>query len=187
MVKSEIMRSFVTHIRHARERVWLATAYFAPPWKLRRALRRAARRGVDVRLMLPGPQTDHPAVRHLGSRYYDRLLRNGVRIFEYQPRFLHAKVLLCDDWMSIGSTNGDRWNYHLNLEANQELREPKIINRVRNLFEEDFGRCTEQLLEPWRHRSWRRRWPEWFWGKIAAVLARFGIPYNNGSGRDAHR
>jgi phosphatidylserine/phosphatidylglycerophosphate/cardiolipin synthase-like enzyme len=187
MVKSEIMRSFVTHIRHARERVWLATAYFAPPWKLRRALRRAARRGADVRVMLPGPQTDHPAVRHLGSRYYDRLLRNGVRIFEYQPRFLHAKVLLCDGWLSIGSTNGDRWNYHLNLEANQELRDTEIIGQVRDVFEKDFSHCTEQLLGPWRHRSWRRRWPEWFWGKVAALLARFGIPYNNGSGPGFHR
>ena len=58
-----------------RARVWIATAYFIPPWKIRRALKKAVGRGVDVRLLLPGPVTDHPAVRHAGRRYYQRLLR----------------------------------------------------------------------------------------------------------------
>ena len=80
--------------------------------------------------MLPGPVTDHPAVRWMGRWHYERMLRNGVRIFEYQPRFLHAKVLLCDARVSIGSTNADRWNYHWNLEANQEVDDPVIAEQV---------------------------------------------------------
>jgi cardiolipin synthase len=65
----EIKRTVISRIRHARQRVWLATAYFVPSMKFRRTLRRAARRGVDVRLLVPGDHTDHPAVRHAGRRF----------------------------------------------------------------------------------------------------------------------
>jgi len=170
---SEIMRSYLRHIARARRRVWLTTAYFVPPWKLRRALRRAARRGVDVRLLLPGPFSDHPGVRHIGSRYYQRLLRDGVRIFEYQPRFIHSKVLLCDHWLSIGSSNADRWNYRWNLEANQELHNSRVTEQVRQLFEEDIALCTEFDYEQWLGRSRFRRLREWFWGKVAVLAAWF--------------
>lgn len=170
---SEIMRSYLRHIGRARDRVWLATAYFIPPWKLRRALRRAARRGVDVRLLLPGPHSDHPAVRHMGSRYYERLLRDGVRIFEYQPRFIHAKALLCDRWLSIGSSNADRWNYRWNLEANQELRDGPLPEEIQALFEEDFAHSAEFDYAHWQRRSWWRRAREWFWGRVVLLLAWF--------------
>jgi phosphatidylserine/phosphatidylglycerophosphate/cardiolipin synthase-like enzyme len=124
-------------------------------------------------LLLPGPLSDHPGVRHIGSRYYERLLRDGVRIFEYQPRFNHSKVLLCDDWLSIGSSNADRWNYRWNLEANQELRDGAVIERVRQLFKEDFSYCTEFDYQHWRVRPRFRRLLEWFWGKVVAILAWF--------------
>ncbi len=170
--RSEIMRSFITHIRNSRERVWMATAYFVPPWKLRRALRRAARKGVDVRLLLPGPRSDHPAVRYIGRRFYERLLRDGVRIFEYQPRFLHAKVLLCDQWVSIGSSNLDRWNYRWNLEANQETRGPEIVAEVQELFASDMAHCREINYTAWQSRSRYRRLLEWFWGKVVTLVTR---------------
>lgn len=170
--RSEIMRSFITHIRNSRYEVWMSTAYFVPPWKLRRALRRAAQRGVDVRLLLPGPRSDHPAVRYVGRRFYERLLRDGVRIFEYQPRFLHAKVLLCDQWVSIGSSNLDRWNYRWNLEANQETRGAKIVPEVRDLFLSDMSLCREIDYAGWQARSRYRRLLEWFWGKVVAVVTR---------------
>lgn len=168
---SEIMRSFVTRIRNAERRVWLCSAYFVPPWKLRRALRRSARNGADVRIMLPGPRTDHPGVRHMGRRYYARLLRHGVRIFEYQPRFLHAKVLLCDHWSSIGSSNVDRWNYRWNLDANQEIDDADFAQQVQEQFEIDFQECREYLYEQWQRRSWHRHLSEWFWGRIVALLS----------------
>ncbi len=174
LAASEIMRSYLRHIAKARRRVWLATAYFIPPWKLRRALRRAARRGIDVRLLLPGPHSDHPEVRHIGSRYYERLLRDGVRIFEYQPRFIHAKALLCDNWLSIGSSNADRWNYRWNLEANQEIRSPALGETVAALFQENFSDSVEIRAADWRRRSWGRRLREWFWGALARFFLRLG-------------
>ena len=173
MRSSEIVRSYVKHIRRAKQQVWLATAYFVPPWKLRRALRYGARHGTDVRLMLPGPHTDVPGVRHMSSRYYERLMRNGIRVFEYQPRFLHAKVLLCDDWLSIGSCNADRWNYRWNLEANQELKDPVLIRKMARLFEADFAHCEEFDYELWRRRPWYRKLREDLWGQVVNLLQWF--------------
>lgn len=172
---SEVMRSFIKHIRNAERRVWMTTAYFVPPWKLRRTLRRRALAGVDVRLVLPGPHSDHPGVRHMGRRFYERMLRDGVRVFEYQPRFLHAKILLCDHWVSIGSSNVDRWNYRWNMEANQEVDDTEFAKTVREQFETDFPDCEEFHYETWRHRSRYRHFLEWFWGRIVALLGSIKI------------
>ncbi len=161
---------FLKRVRNAERRVWMMTAYFLPSRSLLRALRKAARRGVDVRLLLPGPKIDHPAVRYAGHRYYYLLLRAGVRIFEYQPRFLHAKVLMCDDWVSLGSSNVDRWNLRWNLEANQEIENSDFAARARELFAADFVDSQECLLNTWQMRPRYRRVLEWFWGKVAQWL-----------------
>lgn len=170
--RMELKRTLIKHIRGAERRIWLATAYFIPSWKIKRLLSRAARHGVDVRLLLPGPLTDHPAVRHAGRRFYSSLLRNGVRIHEYQPRFLHAKVLLCDDWISIGSSNIDRWNLRWNLEANQEVGDPGLATEVERLFERNFSESLEIHYDIWFRRPWRRHLLEWLWGKVDQWLER---------------
>jgi cardiolipin synthase A/B len=168
----EIKRSFMLWVRQAERRVWLATAYFVPSWKLRRALRHAAQRGLDVRMLVPGPHTDHPAVRHAGQRFFARLLRNGVRIYEYQPRFTHSKVMLCDGRVSIGSSNVDRWNLRWNLEANQEIDDERIAAQVGAMFEGDFADSLELRYEDWVQRPWRRRLLEQFWGTVDVWLER---------------
>lgn len=170
--RMEIKRSLLKRLRTAERRVWIAVAYFIPSRKFRRELRRAARRGVDVRLLLPGPYTDLPPVRHAGRRFYARLLRHDVRIFEYQPRFLHAKVLLCDDWVSVGSSNIDRWNLSWNLEANQESADPQLRAAVERMFETDFEQSREYLKEVWCARPWYRRLLERFWGWVDVWMER---------------
>ncbi|AMV73890.1 phospholipase D-like domain-containing protein [Desulfuromonas sp. DDH964] len=174
--QSDIIRSLLKRVRRAKGRVWLATAYFLPSWKLRRALKRSARAGIDVRLLLPGPRTDHPSVRHLGRRHYESLLRAGVRIFEFQPRFLHAKVQLCDNWASIGSSNLDRWNLRWNLEANQELEDPELIGELVRLFTADFALCREIDLQSWLERPWWRRRLEQVWATVEALVRRISEP-----------
>ena len=171
-VRNEILRCLIQRIRGAERRVWIASAYFVPSWKLRRALKRAARRGVDVRLLLPGPITDHPAVRHAGRRYYGRLLGDGVRIFEYQPRFMHQKLLLCDDWAAVGSANVDRWTLRWNLEANQEVEDAAFADELGELFEADFAQSEEIDCDQWRRRSRWGRLMEWFWGHVDRWLDR---------------
>lgn len=171
--RTEVRRAAVNRIRNAVQRVWLATAYFVPSWKIRRALRRAARRGVDVRLVLPGPHVDHPAVRHAGRRYYGRLLRSGVRIFEYQPRFFHAKTLICDDWVSIGSANVDRWNLRWNLEANQEIEDAGFALEVVEQFARDLSCSTEMTHMRWHRRGVMAKSLELFWGTIDRLIDRW--------------
>lgn len=168
----EVKRSLIKRVQSAERRVWLATAYFVPSLRLRRALRRAARNGVDVRLLLPGRHTDHPSVRHAGRRYYSRLLTAGVRIFEYQPRFMHAKLLLADGWVSVGSSNVDRFGQRWNLDANQEVDDQDFATQAATLLDRDFAQSAEIPLQNWRRRPWRRRFLEWFWGRIESWVHR---------------
>ena len=172
LLTEEVKRSFLRNIRVAKKRVWMATAYFVPSWRIRRALRSAAKKGVDVRLLLPGPYTDHPAVRVAGHRFYSRLLRQGVRIFEYQPRVFHAKAMLCDDWSSIGSSNLDRWGMKWNLEANQEVMGADFAEQVAAWFDTGFAQSQEVDYATWRKRSLLVRLSQWFWGQVDIWLNR---------------
>ncbi len=150
--------------------LWIATAYFLPSWRLRRAIRAAAARGVDVRLLLPGPITDHPAVRYASQRFYAGLLGAGARIYEYQPTFQHAKVTLVDDWVSIGSSNFDRWSMARNLEVNLEVEQPDFSADVAAMFDSDFANSVEITLDNWAQRPLLQRWKERAWGMLESWL-----------------
>jgi phosphatidylserine/phosphatidylglycerophosphate/cardiolipin synthase-like enzyme len=119
-----------------------------------------------VRLLLPGPVTDHPGVRYASRRYYSRLLKNGIRIYEYTPRFFLAKTVLCDNWVTIGSCNYDRWNLQWNLEANQEVDDQDMATTVAAMFMNDFSNSLEHTGKEWEQRSWRQRMLEWFWRRV---------------------
>ncbi len=164
--RREIRRSIIHQLRAAKTRIWISTAYFVPSRKIRRLLRRAARRGVDVRLILPGKHIDLPAVRYAGHRFYARLLHNRVKIYEYQPRFIHQKIVLIDDWVSMGSANMDRWNLRWNLEANQEIDDPAFAQQIEHMLKQDLSECIEISYEQWCQRTRWRRFLEWFWGTI---------------------
>lgn len=164
MQHRDIVQSLVRALNSAKGRIWLATPYFLPSWKVRRSLRKAAQRGVDVQLLLTGRQTDNPPVRFAGQRYYPRLLRAGVKIFEYQPCFLHLKMVLVDDWTSIGSCNFDHWNLRFNLEANLEAVEPPLTAAVVQSFSNDFGQSKQITLELWKSRPLWKRVQQRLWG-----------------------
>jgi cardiolipin synthase A/B len=164
----ELGRSILKRVRKSRARIWIATAYFWPSTRLRRALRRAARRGVDVRLLVPGPLTDAPAARSVARLFYARLLFNGVVIYEYQPRFLHTKLVLCDDWVSLGSSNLDRWGLLWNLEANQEIDSPAFAAQVEQMLTQAFEQSV-MLREP---GEVQHHWSVPFWKLLTtAILA----------------
>nr|WP_244542078.1 phosphatidylserine/phosphatidylglycerophosphate/cardiolipin synthase family protein [Azotobacter beijerinckii] len=166
----DVLRALILSLHRAQRRIWLATPYFLPTWKVRRALLKAARRGVEVRLLLTGRNTDHPPVRYAGQRYYRSLLRAGVRIFEYQPRFLHLKMVLVDDWVSVGSCNFDHWNLRLNLEANLETRDPVFAAAVVESFLADFQASLEIDRESWQARPWYRRLHQGVWGWLDRLV-----------------
>jgi phosphatidylserine/phosphatidylglycerophosphate/cardiolipin synthase-like enzyme len=166
----DILQSLFRALNSGQKRIWMATPYFLPTWKIRRSLRKAASRGVDVRLLLTGPRTDHPSVRYAGHRYYPRLLKAGVQIFEYQPCFLHLKMVLVDEWVSIGSCNFDHWNLRFNLEANLEALDPALTAAVEASFVKDFGVSQLVSLEEWQRRPWWRRVKQRVWGWVDRLV-----------------
>jgi phosphatidylserine/phosphatidylglycerophosphate/cardiolipin synthase-like enzyme len=174
--RSVLANGVLRRIDRSTERAWIMSAYFVPARRVRTALGRAARRGVDVCLLLPGARTDHPWVRQASRRFYARMLRAGVRIYEYQPHMLHGKVILCDDWVSIGSSNLDRWSLRWNLEANQEVADTHFAAAVAALFERDFVVSRGISRRYWSQRAWLDRLRESIAGAIDRYLDRWRRP-----------
>jgi cardiolipin synthase len=126
---NDIERHYRAAIRASRSRVTIANAYFFPGYRLIREMRRAARRGVDVRLILQG-QPDMPIVKTAAGLLYHHLINAGVHVYEYIERPLHGKVALVDDqWATVGSSNLDPLSLSLNLEANLIIKD-KAFNQV---------------------------------------------------------
>lgn len=145
----DIERQYRVAIRAARRRIWIANAYFFPGWRVLHDLRRAARRGVDVRLLLQG-EPDMPLVRAASTLLYRHLQRAGVRILEYGERPLHGKVALVDDaWATVGSSNLDPTSLSLNLEANVFAVDPGFAAELQASLQALMdGRCREVVSEP---------------------------------------
>jgi phosphatidylserine/phosphatidylglycerophosphate/cardiolipin synthase-like enzyme len=175
--RSELANAVAQRIIGANKRAWIMSAYFVPSRRFRKALRRAARRGVDVRLVVPGSLTDHPWVRHAARRFYGKLMRNGVRIFEYQARVLHGKMSICDDWVSVGSSNLDRWSFKWNLEANQEIDNAAFSDVAGAVFEKDCGQSIELDRRRWPRRAWVDRMQERVAGTLDRWLDRWRRPH----------
>jgi cardiolipin synthase A/B len=174
--RSVLANGVVRRVDAARTRAWIMSAYFVPSRRFRKALRRAARRGVDVRLLVPGPLTDHPWVRQAARRFYGKMLRNGVKIFEYQPRMLHAKLIISDDWVSIGSSNLDRWSFKWNLEANQEVQNTAFAAVAATVFEGDCVHSEQLSRRNWPNRAWIDRLQERIAGMLDRMLDRWRRP-----------
>jgi cardiolipin synthase A/B len=175
--RSELANAVARRIGAANQRAWIMSAYFVPSRRFRKALRRAARRGVDVRLVVPGPLTDHPWVRQAARRYYGKLLRNGVRIFEFYPRVLHGKMSICDDWVSVGSSNLDRWSFKWNLEANQEIEDAAFADIAAAVFEKDCQLSLQLDRRRWPQRAWVDRLQERLAGSFDRWLDRWRRPH----------
>ena len=148
---------FYSAIAGVRERLWLTTAYFTAGPMFMGALADAARRGVDVRLLLNGPNIDKELVRETAQRAYGPLLEAGVRIFEYQPTMLHAKVLIADGWSNVGSSNFDERSFALDTELNLSFGEGGPVGELEKQFLEDLERSEELDLARWRRRPLRNR------------------------------
>lgn len=167
-----IIGALLAEMKKAESLIWISTAYFYPSGKVLKALRKAAQRGVDVRIMLPGPYTDHPSVRFAGRAWYSTLLNDNVRIYEYQPRMLHMKLALVDDWCSVGSCNFDRWNLRWNLEANMEIIDGEFTRNVEAMLVNDFAQSIEYTLNLWKQRPWNEKVREYFWKYVGLILNR---------------
>ena len=138
----------------ARRTFWLTNAYFAPSRGALPLLAKAAARGVDVRLLLPGT-SDVPLVRHAGHGVFRYLLERGVRIFEYDASILHAKTVVVDGWASmIGSTNMDFRSFHFNAECNIVTLDATVAETLERQFAADLGQAREITSADWNRRTW---------------------------------
>ena len=151
--QKELASTFASVVAAARERLWITVAYFAPRHRALTILGNAARRGVDVRLLLPG-RTDIAIVRHAGHAMYSGLLRRGVRVFEYDAAILHAKTLVADGYLAIvGSSNLDFRSLEFNAECNFVILDEATGRCMEATFENDLGHAREIRLGPWKKRG----------------------------------
>lgn len=149
---------YLLSIAAARRRLVLQQAYFVPDDLVTEKLVEAARRGVRIDVMLPGANTDSPAVRHASRARWGRLLAAGVRIFQYEPTNLHTKIMVADDrWCSVGSTNFDNRSFRLNDEANLNVLDAGLAATLTRSFEADLRHCREIAWDEWNARPWHAR------------------------------
>jgi cardiolipin synthase len=140
-------------IEGAVAKIDISTPYFLPDRALRRALVRAAQRGVRVRVVVPGRFTDQKLVRLASRRMFRELLEGGVRIFEYRPSMTHVKAMMIDDeWAVIGTTNVDNRSFEHNDEVNVAFRETDVTARLRHDFEADLAASDEITIDAWTSR-----------------------------------
>lgn len=155
-----IYHSLIDAIRGARSYVYLTTPYFIPDLRLVRVMRLAARRGVDVRLIVPDA-SDHPIVDIATQSYFWIMLKGKVKVYLYHDHVLHAKTTMIDDeWASVGSANLDNLSLLFNYEANLVSTNHTFVRELRDQFLVDLERSKEVSLSVWKRRSLIRRMAE---------------------------
>jgi len=147
------MRTLLRYsIDHAQTRILLTTAYFIPSRRLIEKLEAAVKRGVGVRLLVPG-KSDIPAASYAGRAFFSRLLKSGIEIYTYLGEMLHAKTYLFDDcWSIIGSTNLDYQSFVYNDEGNVGILDSAFALKMTGIFEEDLKNSIKMDEETWRKR-----------------------------------
>jgi cardiolipin synthase len=152
---------YVSAISHAEKSVHLTNPYFVPDPQMSRALQAAARRGVDVKIVLPG-SSDIGVIFFAGRSFYTDLLEAGVKLYERKNALLHAKTAVVDGiWSTIGSTNLELWSFTKNYEVNTVILGEDIASEMEAVFEKDLARSKRVDLKEWEERPLRERMKEW--------------------------
>ena len=151
-------RFLALSIASAHKSLFITNSYFVPDDDFRRALRRAVRRGVDVRVLTVSSKTDVKTTWYAGRYWYEDLLAAGVRIYEYQPTMIHSKTIAVDGvWSSVGSMNFDNRSLSFNNESNLVILDPQFGAAMDSTFLEDLRHSKEITLAEFRKRSpWER-------------------------------
>jgi cardiolipin synthase len=152
---STVKLLYIISIVSAVKSIYISNAYFVPDTDTVRALEGAVRRGVDVRVIVPGEFTDVPIARQASRWHYELLLRRGIRIFEFLPTMMHAKTMVVDGiWSTIGSSNFDDRSFRLNDEVNVNIYDEAVAAQMETMFYADLARCEEVTLRKWFRRGW---------------------------------
>jgi cardiolipin synthase A/B len=160
---------YIISIVSAIRSIYISTAYFVPDSDTIRALEGAVRRGVDVRVIVPGEYTDVPIARQASRLQYEMLLRRGIKIYEYQPTMMHAKTMIVDGiWSTVGSSNFDDRSFRLNDEVNVNVYDEGIAAQLEEMFHDDLKQSVQITPRKWLRRPVFDRLKE----SIAGVLRR---------------
>ncbi len=157
-----LYKNLLRRIDHCKQRVWITNAYFVPDNFLLKRLKDAAIRGIDVRILLPR-KSDHFIMPWASSTFYANLLKSGIRIFEYLPSVLHAKTLIIDNWMLIGSSNLNQRSLLHDLEADVHVEQNESKQILADQFLSDLNQTAEISLKNWWHK---RPWYQRFFGRL---------------------
>ena len=148
-----------TAICLARKRIWIQNPYFIPEPEAIDAFGAAVKRGADVRVLMPSTSgSDNPMVQHAGHRNFEKLLENGVRLFEYPHTLLHQKIMTVDNvWSAIGSSNFDDRSFETNDEITLAIKDAGLAQQLDAIFEKYVARAEEIDLAQWRKRgAWHK-------------------------------
>jgi len=153
---------YLMSITSARETIDLSAAYFVPDDLTIRTLIAAAKRGVRVRLITPGPIIDSELVKHASRDRWPELLAAGVQIAEYKPTMYHVKTLIVDKLLvSVGSTNFDNRSFSINDEANLNVLDEGFAAQMSEIYEQDWARATPMNETKFARRPWYQRFTTW--------------------------
>jgi cardiolipin synthase len=168
---STVKLLYIISIVSATRSIYINNAYFLPDPDTTRALESAVRRGVDVRVVVPGEHTDVPIARQASRLAYEFLLRRGIRIFEYQPTMMHSKTMVVDGiWTTVGSSNFDDRSFRLNDEVNVNVYDEAIASQVEQMFMDDVAKSVEITPRKWLRRPFFDRFKEGFAGVFKKQL-----------------
>lgn len=149
---SPIYAAYISAVLEARRRIWITQAYFAPSDELVKLLGKAAKRGVDVRLVVPG-ESDLTLLPLAARHYYQRMLEAGIKLYEYDSVMIHSKTAVVDGvWSTVGSSNLDFRSLIHNDEANAIIIGREFGREMEAMFERDLSQSTEVTLEKWNDR-----------------------------------
>jgi cardiolipin synthase len=158
---------YLLAITAARHTIHLSNSYFVPDELALKALIAAAKRGVDVRIITPGPIIDSDIVRVASRERWGELLRAGIRMAEYQPTMYHVKALIVDSLLvSVGSTNFDNRSFILNDEANLNILDAGFARQQEAVFEDDWKHAHQITLQAWENRPLKEK----IGGKLADLI-----------------
>lgn len=168
--RAAIRRSYLDAIGCAEETIFITNSYFVPDRVIRNALEAASRRGVAVKVLVPG-ESDVAAVYHAGRRPYERLMRAGIELYEWHGTVLHAKSAVIDrHWCTVGTYNMDYRSWRKNLEVNVTVEDHGIGRAMAERFCADIARSRKLDLHDWRFRPLGNRLAELFFYRFRKLL-----------------
>lgn len=174
--RNDILHAYLDAINAAQDEILIANAYFLPGVRFGRALQAAARRGVRITVLLQG-KTDHPLLRYATQALYAAVLQSGIRIFEYEKSFMHAKVAVIDGyWATVGSSNIDPFSLLLAKEANLVVRDADFAGQLRASIRQAMADGAQEMLSAHvDRRAWPFRFLRWLsYGLVRALVGLTG-------------